>query len=154
VVDLPALLARAPSERAALPAAPIDPRPPLPVCLVVDDSVSVRRAMETFMRDLGFAVDTAADGVEALARVERRAPELVIADLEMPRMNGIELARALRADARTRGAALIVITSRYSDKHRAMALEAGADVFMTKPYTEDELAASVRACLESRRAAG
>lgn len=106
------------------------------------------------MRDLGFAVDTAADGVEALALVERRVPELAIVDLEMPRMNGIELAGAFRADERTHGVGLIMITSRYSEKHRAMALDAGVDVFMTKPYTEDELAASVRRCLQARAPGG
>lgn len=153
VIDLPALLARAPAS-ARLPAEPaLEPRA-LPVCLVVDDSVSVRRSMEAFMRDLGFAVDTAADGVEALALVERRVPELAIVDLEMPRMNGIELAAALRADERTHGIGVIMITSRYSEKHRAMALDAGVDVFMTKPYTEDELAASVRRCLQARTPAG
>ncbi len=149
VIDLPTLLARAPDVDAVPIAAPFEPRP-LPVCLVVDDSVSVRRSMEAFMRDLGFAVDTAGDGVEALAMLERRAPDLAIVDLEMPRMNGIELAAALRADERTHGVGLIMITSRYSEKHRAMAIDAGVDVFMTKPYTEDELAASVRDCLESR----
>ena len=149
VIDLPALLARVPTVTRVPAELPFEPRV-LPVCLVVDDSVSVRRSMEAFMRDLGFAVDTAADGVEALALVERRVPDIAIVDLEMPRMNGIELAAALRADERTHGIGLIMITSRYSEKHRALALDAGVDVFMTKPYTEDELAASVRRCLQAR----
>ncbi len=149
VIDLPTLLSRAPDADAVPVAVPFEPRP-LPVCLVVDDSVSVRRSMEAFMHDLGFAVDTAGDGVEALALIERRVPNLAIVDLEMPRMNGIELAAALRADERTHGIGLIMITSRYSEKHRAMAIDAGVDAFMTKPYTEDELAASVRSCLEAR----
>jgi len=122
--------------------------------LVVDDSVSVRRSMEAFMRDLGFAVDEAGDGVEALARVEQRIPDIAIIDLEMPRMNGIELAATLRSAERTHRIGLIMITSRYSEKHRAMALDAGVDVFMTKPYTEDELAASVAHCLGTQAGNG
>jgi CheY-like chemotaxis protein len=153
VIDLPTLLAREPAALPVPDEMPFEPRA-LPVCLVVDDSVSVRRSMETFMHDLGFAVDTAGDGVEALALVERRVPDLAIVDLEMPRMNGIELAAALRADERTHGIGLIMITSRYSEKHRAMALDAGVDAFMTKPYTEDELGAIVRSCLEARTRVG
>ncbi len=148
VIDLPALLARAPGERPSPSDAPYEPRS-LPVCLVVDDSVSVRRSMETFMRDLGFAVDEAGDGIEALARIDQRIPDLAIIDLEMPRMNGIDLAATLRSEERTHRIGLIMITSRYSEKHRAMALDAGVDVFMTKPYTEDELAASVAHCLRA-----
>src|SRR5690606_33435703 len=114
-----------------------------PVCLVVDDSVSVRRTMELFVRDLGFDADTAADGVEALEHARRRTPALVLADLEMPRMNGVELVRALRARPETRSVPVIMITSRSSDKHRQLALDAGVDVLLTKPYTEDALAAHI-----------
>jgi len=149
VIDLPALLARPRGVRTQAIAAPGESRA-LPLCLVVDDSVSVRRSMEAFMRDLGFAVEEAADGMEALALVERRVPDLAIIDLEMPRMNGIELAATLRSHERTHGIGLIMITSRYSEKHRAMALDAGIDVFMTKPYTEDELTASVAHCMRAR----
>jgi len=149
VIDLPTLLSRPRDAHRPAPLAAAESRS-LPLCLVVDDSVSVRRAMEAFMRDLGFAVEEAADGVEALALVERRVPDLAIIDLEMPRMNGIELAATLRSHERTHGIGLIMITSRYSEKHRAMALDAGIDVFMTKPYTEDELAASVAHCMSAR----
>ncbi|MBN9430453.1 MAG: response regulator, partial [Burkholderiales bacterium] len=96
-----------------------------------------------------------ADGVEALEHAQRRAPALVLADLEMPRMNGVELVRALRARAETRDVPVIMITSRSSDKHRQLALEAGVDVFLTKPYTEDVLAshiAAVTAAREDRQA--
>jgi chemosensory pili system protein ChpA (sensor histidine kinase/response regulator) len=152
VIDLPMLLA-APQPATAAPAATLPVRR-APVCLVVDDSVSVRRSMESFLGDLGFEVDPAADGVEALARIERRVPDLAIVDLEMPRMNGVEFTSALRHDERTVEVPVIMITSRYSEKHRAMALDAGVDVFLTKPYTEDELARHVRRCLERRSALG
>jgi chemosensory pili system protein ChpA (sensor histidine kinase/response regulator) len=152
VIDLPMLLA-GPQPVAAAPVAALPARR-APVCLVVDDSVSVRRSMEAFLGDLGFEVDPAADGVEALARIERRVPDLAIVDLEMPRMNGVEFTSALRHDERTVEVPVIMITSRYSEKHRAMALDAGVDVFLTKPYTEDELARHVRRCLERRSALG
>jgi len=141
VFDLPRVLSARQGAR-ALPAARLS-LPQAPVCLVVDDSVSVRRTMEQFVRDLGYDVDSAADGVEALEHLKRRVPALVLADLEMPRMNGVELVRALRARPETRSVPVIMITSRSSDKHRALALEAGVDVFLTKPYTEDVLAGHI-----------
>ncbi|MEI8301776.1 MAG: response regulator [Burkholderiales bacterium] len=156
VIDLPQLLAaggmRAPRD-AALPATlPEAPRAPL--CLVVDDSVSVRRATEAFVQDLGLRALGAGDGLEALARARAEVPALAIVDLEMPRMNGLEMVRALRADAQLRGVPVIMITSRASEKHRRLALEVGVDAFLTKPYTEDELAAEIRACLERHPALG
>ena len=147
VIDLPSLLARkATSARA--PDAPQE-KGLAPRCLVADDSVSVRRAMEAFLHDLGLEVDSAADGLAALEQFDRRTPDLAILDLEMPRMNGLELAAAIRERATGgRRVPLIMITSRGSEKHREMALAAGVDVFMTKPYTEDELASAIRRCLE------
>jgi chemosensory pili system protein ChpA (sensor histidine kinase/response regulator) len=158
VLDLGALLAaRADGSLGARAAAPAR-RPAAartaPLCLVVDDSVSVRRTTEIFVRDLGFEVDGASDGVEALERVRRRVPDLMLVDMEMPRMNGLELVRALRADPRTANVAVIMITSRYSDRHKQFALDAGVDVFLTKPYTEDALASQIHACLERRPASG
>ncbi|HEY0879028.1 MAG TPA: response regulator [Zeimonas sp.] len=147
VYDLPRLLA----EREGGHAAPAlhATRPVLPVCLVVDDSVSVRRMMEQFVRDLGYEPDSAGDGVEALERVRRRIPSIVLVDLEMPRMNGFEFVRALRADDAARGVPVVMITSRSSEKHRALAQDAGVDVFLTKPYTEDVLASHITALLQS-----
>jgi len=148
VVDLPQLLSPQAPSAPVLDDDAFETRP-LPVCLVVDDSVSVRRAMEAFLKDIGFAVDAAGDGIEALGRLQHRVPDIAVVDLEMPRMNGLELARALRADARTARVPIV-----YSDKHRAMAIEAGVDVFLTKPYTEDELASQIRRCLERGGAVG
>ncbi len=146
VIDLPEMLAHTAN------AGP-DPRrlgrirQSMPVCLVVDDSVSVRRAMAHFMVDIGLHCEAAADGQEALQIIDRQVPDLVVLDLEMPRMNGIELTQALRRDERTRQVPVVMITSRQSEKHRAMAMTAGVDVFLTKPYSEDELASVVGRCL-------
>ena len=129
-------------------------RAALPRCLVVDDSVSVRRATEAFLRDLGCEVEGAGDGLEALARLRRRVPDLALIDLEMPRMNGVELVRAMRAEPALHRVPVIMITSRASAKHRRVALDAGVDVFLTKPYGEDELAGEVRRCLEARAPLG
>lgn len=122
-----------------------------PLCLVVDDSVSVRRTMALFLSDLGYEVDNAADGIEALGRVEHRIPDLLLVDLEMPRMNGVELTRALRSDPRTAGVAIIMITSRSTEKHRQLALSAGVDAFLVKPYSEDELASLIASTMASRQ---
>ncbi|MBX3591182.1 MAG: response regulator [Burkholderiaceae bacterium] len=148
VIDLPQLLAARQDAQAApaLDAA----RRAAPVCLVVDDSVSVRRTMELFARDLGYEVDSAADGIDALERVARRVPALVLVDLEMPRMNGVELVRALRERPDTRAVPVIMITSRSSEKHRRLALDAGVDVFLTKPYTEDALAGHIAQLVHRR----
>ena len=114
-----------------------------PRCLVVDDSVSVRRAMEAFVKDLGFEVDSARDGLEALAMIEKRMPALMIVDFEMPRMNGVELTRNVRQNAAFVDVPIIMITSRSAEKHRALALEAGVNHYMTKPYTEDDLSEQI-----------
>ena len=106
--------------------------------------------MELFARDLGYEVDSAADGIDALERVARRVPALVLADLEMPRMNGVELVRALRERPDTREVPVIMITSRSSEKHRRLALDAGVDVFLTKPYTEDALAGHIAQLVHRR----
>jgi chemosensory pili system protein ChpA (sensor histidine kinase/response regulator) len=112
-------------------------RPPL--CLVVDDSVSVRRTMEQLMHDSGYEVLTARDGVDALGVVQSRAPDIVLVDLEMPRMNGLELTSALRNRSATKATPVVMITSRFTDKHRQLASDAGVDAFLTKPYSEDLL---------------
>ena len=152
VIDLPQLLAGGALQPVSMPAPA--PAQRQPVCLVVDDSVSVRRSMEAFLSDLGFEVDAAGDGLEALERIRQRVPDLAIVDLEMPRLNGLELAAAMRQDERTVEVPIIMITSRASEKHRHLALDAGVDVFMTKPYTEDDLASRVLGCLERRGRVG
>lgn len=121
----------------------------LPVCLVVDDSVSVRRTMEQLMHDSGYEVLTARDGVDALGVVQSRAPDIVLVDLEMPRMNGLELTSALRNRLATKATPVVMITSRFTDKHRQLATDAGVNAFLTKPYSEDLLLNTMDGLLRS-----
>jgi chemosensory pili system protein ChpA (sensor histidine kinase/response regulator) len=95
----------------------------------------------------------AGDGLSAGAPGPARARPGV-ADLEMPRMNGVELASTMRQDVRLCEVPIIMITSRASEKHRRMAVDAGVDVFLTKPYTEDDLASQIRRCLERKALLG
>jgi chemotaxis protein histidine kinase CheA len=153
VLDLPDLLRglRAAGQTSAAAHADAAPVAQLPFCLVVDDSVSVRRTMEQLMQDAGYEVGSARDGVDALGTLQRRTPDIVLVDLEMPRMNGLELTSALRNHKDTQRVPVIMITSRFTDKHRQLAQDAGVDAFLTKPYTEEHLLSTMESLL--RRAA-
>src|SRR5262249_4082248 len=110
---------------------------------------SARRALAQFMQDCGYDVRSARDGLEAAQIAAGRTPDLVIADLEMPRMNGIELTAHLRATPATARVPVIMITSRSTAKHKEQALAAGVDAYLTKPYSEDGLLAKVRELLKA-----
>jgi chemotaxis protein histidine kinase CheA/CheY-like chemotaxis protein len=113
--------------------------------LVVDDAWSVRRSMQQLLEDAGYDVATAADGFEALERLRASQPALVITDLEMPNLNGLELTRRVREVPQWSGIPVVMITSRTSDKHRGEATRAGVDVYLTKPYQDADLLQQVRA---------
>jgi len=120
----------------------------LPVALVVDDSISARRTLAQVIRDAGYDVRTARDGLEAVSLIEKKRPDIVLTDLEMPRMNGIELTSHLKAADNTADIPVIMITSRSTDKHRQLAESAGIEVYLTKPFSEDELLQHVHDLLE------
>jgi chemotaxis protein histidine kinase CheA/ActR/RegA family two-component response regulator len=122
-------------------------RPTLTNILVVDDSLSVRQALTQLLEDDGYQVTTAKDGIEALECFAREMPAAVLVDLEMPRMNGLELTQRLRGNDATRHLPVIMVTSRTSDKHRTQAQLAGVDVYLTKPYREGDLLARLRSML-------
>jgi chemosensory pili system protein ChpA (sensor histidine kinase/response regulator) len=107
--------------------------------LVVDDSMSVRRAVASLLEDAGYDVVLARDGLEAVKSMEIARPDVLITDLEMPNMNGLELSAHVRARPELAGLTVIMITSRSLDKHRRQALSAGVNVYLTKPYTDHEL---------------
>ncbi len=124
-----------------------------PLALIVDDSLSTRRSLSQFAADLGLDVATAKDGFEAIEVIDQRLPALMLVDMEMPRMNGLELCAHLRAREETRHLPIIMITSRNSDKHRQLARQAGVDYYLCKPFAEDELQACIDKCFDNSRAA-
>jgi chemosensory pili system protein ChpA (sensor histidine kinase/response regulator) len=109
------------------------------LALVVDDSLSARRAAAQLMSDAGFEVRTAIDGLEAASMIEKRVPDVVLVDMEMPRMNGLEFTAHLRTRDATCNVPVIMITSRSTDKHRRQAEAAGVDVYLTKPFSGEQL---------------
>jgi chemosensory pili system protein ChpA (sensor histidine kinase/response regulator) len=111
----------------------------LPRVLVVDDSLSARKSLALLLKDSGYDVATAIDGLDALAQIGQHAPDLVITDMEMPRMDGVALTRALKQQAETALLPVLMITSRSTDKHRQEAKNAGVDAYLTKPWTETQL---------------
>ena len=107
-----------------------------PMVLVVDDSLTVRKITTRLLTREGFRVDSAKDGVDALEKMRDLIPDIVLLDVEMPRMDGFELARVMRGDERMKSVPIIMITSRTADKHRNHALEIGVNVYLGKPYQE------------------
>ena len=110
-----------------------------PMVLVVDDSLTVRKITTRLLTREGFRVDSAKDGVDALEKMHDLVPDVVLLDVEMPRMDGFELARVMRADPRLKDVPIIMITSRTADKHRNHAMEIGVNVYLGKPYQEQQL---------------
>ncbi len=110
-----------------------------PMVLVVDDSLTVRKITTRLLTREGFRVDSAKDGVDALEKMHDLIPDVVLLDVEMPRMDGFELARVMRSDERLKSVPIIMITSRTADKHRNRALEIGVNVYLGKPYQEQVL---------------
>jgi len=136
--------ARAASERAASPAAaPVAVAPPAPTVMVVDDSLTVRKITGRLLEREGYQVLTAKDGLDALAQMKDALPDVMLVDIEMPRMDGFDLVRNIRADARLRDLPVIMITSRIAQKHRDHATELGVDHYLGKPYSEEDLMALI-----------
>jgi chemosensory pili system protein ChpA (sensor histidine kinase/response regulator) len=124
--------------------APQAPMPSANTVLVVDDSITVRRVTQRFLTRNGYTVMLAKDGLDALEQLQQTLPDVVLTDIEMPRMDGFDLTRNIRADERTRHLPVIMITSRIADKHRNYAQELGVNHYLGKPYSEDELLGLLR----------
>jgi chemosensory pili system protein ChpA (sensor histidine kinase/response regulator) len=114
-----------------------------PLVLVVDDSLTVRRVTQRLLVREGYRVILAKDGIEALERLAEDLPQVVLSDIEMPRMDGFDLVRNIRGDARLRALPVIMITSRIAQKHRDYAAELGVDHYLGKPYSEEDLLALI-----------
>ena len=115
-----------------------------PLVLVVDDSITVRRVTQRLLQREGYRVALAVDGLQALERLQQERPAVVLSDIEMPRMDGFDLVRNIRADASLANLPVIMITSRIAAKHRELAMQLGVDHYLGKPYSEDELVRLVR----------
>jgi len=115
----------------------------MPLVLVVDDSLTVRRVTQRLLAREGYRVILAKDGLEALESLAQERPAVVLSDIEMPRMDGFDLVRHIRADAKLAGLPVIMITSRIAQKHRDVATELGVNHYLGKPYREEELLALV-----------
>ena len=118
--------------------------PQIPLVLVVDDSITVRRVTQRLLAREGYRVALAADGLQALAKLAEERPAVVLSDIEMPRMDGFDLARNIRGDERLSKLPIIMITSRIAEKHREHARELGVDHYLGKPYSEEELLSLVK----------
>lgn len=119
--------------------------------LVVDDSITVRRVTQRLLERHGMRVLTAKDGIDALEILQEHLPDIILLDIEMPRMDGYELATHVRADQRLADIPIVMITSRVSEKHRARAIEIGVNDYLGKPYQENQLLDAIEPLVQSRR---
>ena len=115
--------------------------------MVVDDSITVRRVTQRLLEREGYRVMLAKDGVDALEQIEALRPDLMLVDIEMPRMDGFDLTREVRGKDATRTIPIIMITSRTADKHRNYALGLGVNAYFGKPYQEEVLLAAIGSLL-------
>jgi chemosensory pili system protein ChpA (sensor histidine kinase/response regulator) len=119
--------------------------------MVVDDSLTVRKISGRLLARHGYHVLTAKDGVDALEQLGEVMPDVMLLDIEMPRMDGFDLARNIRADNRLKHIPIIMITSRTADKHRQHAAEIGVNHYLGKPYDEEELLGCIRECIDQKQ---
>jgi chemosensory pili system protein ChpA (sensor histidine kinase/response regulator) len=122
--------------------------------MVVDDSITVRKVTTRLLERNDMQVITAKDGVDAVAKLQEHIPDIMLLDIEMPRMDGFELATHVRNEPRLRAIPMIMITSRTGDKHRKRALEIGVDRYLGKPFQESELLETIKGLAEERKVNG
>ena len=138
--------------------APIPPAPVAvvekrqPLVMVVDDSITMRKVTTRVLERNDMEVVTAKDGLDAVEKLQDRVPDLMLLDIEMPRMDGYELATYMRNDSRLKTVPIIMITSRTGEKHRQRAFEIGVDRYLGKPYQEADLLRNVEETLRLTRA--
>ena len=135
-----------PAAHAVEPATPTggaESTPRSPLVMVVDDSLTVRRVMQRLLQREGYRVVLAKDGLDAIDKLAGERPAVLLSDIEMPRMDGFDLVRNVRADERLAALPVIMITSRIASKHRELAATLGVEHYLGKPFAEDELLALV-----------
>ena len=122
-----------------------------PSILVVEDEDALSTLLEYNLDKEGYAVTLAADGEEALMMVDERQPDLLVLDWMLPKISGIEVCRRLRSRSETRNLPIIMLTARAAERDRVRGLDAGADDYLTKPFSMTELTARIRAVLRRIR---
>jgi chemosensory pili system protein ChpA (sensor histidine kinase/response regulator) len=130
----------------------LDQRDRRTFALVVDDSITVRRVTQRLLERNGMRVLTAKDGVDAVSLLQENLPDIILLDIEMPRMDGYEVAAHVRNDPRLKHIPIVMITSRVSEKHRARAIELGVDDYLGKPYQESQLLDAIEPLVNRRSA--
>ena len=145
------------AHREVLPFATIPEAPVLeekittaPLIMVVDDSLTVRKITSRLLSREGYQVVTAKDGIDALQQMQESMPDVMLVDIEMPRMDGFELTKNVRGDAKTKHIPIVMITSRTAEKHRNYAKELGVNAYLGKPYQEEELLGHIQDFLKQR----
>ncbi|MDY6994258.1 MAG: response regulator, partial [Pseudomonadota bacterium] len=113
--------------------------PAVPHIMIVDDSLSVRKSLSLLIEEAGYEALLAKDGLEAIEVLNQTRPNVMLVDMEMPRMNGLELTAHIRANKATENIPIFMITSRTTEKHREQAKSAGVSAYLTKPYQDTEL---------------
>ena len=132
---------RAIGDRPRTAAVPVSTQP---LVMIVDDSLTVRKVTSRLLTRAGFAVASAKDGVDALQLLAEQVPDVILLDIEMPRMDGFEFAKTIKGDPKYASIPIVMITSRTAEKHRTRAAELGVDLYLGKPYQEDELLTHLR----------
>lgn len=122
--------------------------------MVVDDSITMRKVASRLLERNNLEVLTAKDGVDAVSQLQENVPDAMLLDIEMPRMDGYELATHMRNDERLRAVPIVMITSRTGEKHRERAMDIGVDRYLGKPYQESDLLGTLNELLENGRDAG
>jgi chemosensory pili system protein ChpA (sensor histidine kinase/response regulator) len=153
ILDIGALVR---AEWRARPQTPIVPKEKTDkrvFAMVVDDSITVRRVTQRLLERNGMRVITARDGMDAVSQLQDNVPDIILLDIEMPRMDGYEVAAHVRNDPRLKDVPIIMITSRVGEKHRARAIELGVDDYLGKPYQEAQLLEAIAPLVERRRVA-
>jgi chemosensory pili system protein ChpA (sensor histidine kinase/response regulator) len=154
ILDVPGLWYRGDTIQLEARAAPepVKPARERPVIMVVDDSLTVRKVTSKHLQKRGMDVLVAKDGLDAVEQLRDHVPDLMLVDIEMPRMDGYELTTRVRGDARLKHIPIIMITSRAGAKHRQKAIELGVDMYMSKPYQEEDLFSNIDTLLAQGRA--
>ena len=115
----------------------------VPTVMVVDDSITVRKVTSRLLERNNFQVMTAKDGVDAAGQLQEEQPDIILLDIEMPRMDGFELASIIRSEEKLKHIPIIMITSRTGEKHKERAMSIGVNEYMGKPFGEEKLLSTI-----------